>query len=187
MRVSSSVITGGILLLIILVAGGVTWYVISERAANEVAAKRAAHPLRIVSNGTASTSLLDDNGNPTSLTSYADSFTIITSWATWCPSCQEQLAVVATVGERFADQGVTAIAYNRSEPRGTIDAYTSDNPLPKNLVFVRDTTDALFAQFDGYTMPETIIVSPSGDIVEHYRGMVTQATLQQALSTALQE
>ena len=187
MRLTAAAVTGIALGLILLIAAGITWYVLEQRDAREEAAAKAAHPLRIVSSGTASSSLFDDAGNRVSLATYAESWTIITSWATWCPTCQKQLAAVAAIEERYGDQGLVAIAYNRTEPVRTIEAYTADNPLPQNLVLVRDTTDALFQQFDGYTMPETIIVSPNGKVTHHWRGSVSEATIQRAVIEALGE
>lgn len=184
MKFSSTTITGAVLLLIMVVAISTTWLVLERRAAQIDAEKRNAHPLRVISNTTASTSLFDNAGNPTSLAQYAESWTIITSWASWCPVCHGQLETISAVKRQFGDS-ITAIAFNRTEPQRTIDAYTGTNPLPKNLVSIRDTTDVIFQQFEGYAMPETIIVSPEGTVVHHFRGVVSEETLVQTLHGAL--
>ncbi len=185
MRPSHQAITLVVLSVILISAAVITWLVLERRATEEEESIRAAHPLRIASNVTASTTLFDLQGNKTSLEPYAEAWTIVTSWATWCPTCSDQLFRVASTQQRFANQGVVAIAYNRSEPVRTIEAYQQAYSLPSNLVFVRDTTDTLYEQFDGYTMPETVIVSPAGKVTHHFRGTVTEATLIEALDSVV--
>lgn len=187
LRASGTALTLSLLVFIIVCATVVTWVVLTNHVRQEEETARANHPLRIVSSDSASSTLYDQYGNQTTLAPYAENWTVVTSWATWCPACREQLVSIAAVQTTYAERGVVAIAYNRTEPTHTIEAFTELYPLPSNLVFVRDTTDGLYGQFNGTTMPETVILSPTGEVTHHFRGPVSESTLRQVLDSIVVE
>jgi thiol-disulfide isomerase/thioredoxin len=186
-RLSATTLTFVVLGAVIILGALVTWFVVYTHTNQTRDDARANHPLRVVGGEVASSTLYDQQGNQTSLASYAENWTVVTSWATWCPACQLQLEHVANLAQAYSDRGVVAIAYNRIEPPHVIEAFTTANPPPENLILIRDSTDELYRQLDGTTMPETVIISPDGEVVYHFKGPVSERKLREALEVALSQ
>ncbi len=166
-----------ILALILAVAGAGTWYVRSSHVQNEVG-KPAAELLR-ESEATPYQAL---SGEPFSFSAYRGKIRIVNVWASWSPFAQTELPILAEVASAYKDRDVVVLAINRDEPIERAQAYVSTLPELPGLVYVIDETDTFYASIGGYAMPETIMFNAAGDIVWHYRGVVTKELLSAQLA-----
>lgn len=112
-------------------------------------------------------SFTDENGNPVTLTNYAGQPVIVTSWASWCPQCIDELA---TLNNQVEGAGIKVLAINRKESREVAGRYMLELPPLPNVTFILDSKDYYFNSLEGYAMPETIIYNKAGEIVFHGRG-----------------
>lgn len=129
------------------------------------------------------------DGQPVELQSAASELTVVVSWASWCPSCEQELNQAIALSEQYASQGVSVIALNRAESPVRMQQYinaTIPSLLDSNVVLLEDSDDHFFASIDGYTVPETILLSAEGTILHHVRGPMNRSQLQMQIEEYLQ-
>jgi thiol-disulfide isomerase/thioredoxin len=119
----------------------------------------------------------DIDGNPVAIDENLGSVLVVSSWASWCPSCAEQLPDLALLGEEFADRDVKVLAINRAEPKTTAVAFLKSIRATEGLQLVLDPDDRFYASIDGYAMPEILFYDPQGSVVFHQRGIMTYEQL----------
>ncbi len=161
-----------VLILVLVLAGAVTWYVRSTHVRNEVG-KPAAELLH----ESETTPYQTLRGETFSFSAYRGKIRIVNVWASWSPFSQTELPILSEVAVAYKDRGVVALAINRDEPIERAQAYAATLPELPELVYVIDETDAFYTSVGGYAMPETIIFDAAGDIVWHYRGVITKELL----------
>lgn len=176
-------IVGGVLLTILVVVAAVTYHVRSVR--EEAARNQAAADLY----GAGEATYTDMLGNTIDLSEVAeDTVVVVTSWASWCPQCAGELALIdSIVAERDAAE-VRALAINRMEPKEQAARFMGTLPEFSRLTFVLDNQDFYFRSVEGYAMPETLVYNRNGEVVLHKRGNLTtdelRAAVDQAISSA---
>lgn len=129
----------------------------------------------------------DVNGNPFSFDTYRNKIRIAYIWASWSPSTANEFLVLQDIGTAYKDKNVVVLAVNRKEPKERAQAYL--NTLTQdvsNIVFTIDETDAFYRLVEGFAMPETVIFNERGDIVWHYRGILTKDVLTEQLGPLTQ-
>ena len=119
---------------------------------------------------------LDIEGNPIFLDDYLGQTVIAFAWASWCPSCIDQFSVFEEVSAKY--DSVAVLAFNRGEPVDTVKDFLAFYGLDNNFQLILDPTDHFFTSIDGYSMPETVIFSPNGDIFHHQRNAITKNELE---------
>jgi len=123
-------------------------------------------------------SFTDYEGNAVSLSNFAGKPVVINSWAVWCPFCRQELPDFAALQKEFGDQ-VTVIAIDRQEPLQKAMEYTDGLGISGDMLFLLDRNDSFYRAIGGFSMPETIFVSGTGDIVVHKRGPMDLAEIRQ--------
>lgn len=96
---------------------------------------------------------------------------IINSWAVWCPFCKEEMKDFAALQEEFGDR-VRVIAVNREESLEKAKGFTDSIGVTDTLTLFLDGNDSFYQNIGGFTMPETIFVNESGEILIHKRGFM---------------
>ena len=97
---------------------------------------------------------------------------VINSWASWCTFCKQELIDFKNLQEKF-DDSVTIIAINRAESKEKSKEYTAQLGVEGSLLFLSDPDDSFYKSIDGFTMPETIFIDSSGELVSHKRGVMS--------------
>jgi thiol-disulfide isomerase/thioredoxin len=135
-------------------------------------------------------SYTDLTGQPIVLEPSAHTLTVVVSWASWCPSCTEELEKAIALADSYASSGVQVIALNRAEPAFRIEQYLQSINLgleDSAVSLVLDPADHLFASVEGYTVPETIIVTPEETILSHVHGPMNEAVVREVIEEVLNQ
>lgn len=101
-------------------------------------------------------------------------------WASWCPYCADQLAILSTLSDEFPS--VTFLAVNRAESLPDASRFTDPLGLSSRVTLLLDPDDAFFKEIQGYAMPEVIGVNESGELMFHERGPITEELLRERIS-----
>ena len=170
----TSLITLGILVVVVFALGlGVYFAQVrdTERTLIESSAGAAFNP-------TSTASYTDLVGNSVSLQDKLGKHTVVFSWASWCPSCGEDLLRLSVLAEKFPD--IDFVAINRAEPASTANRFLSQYQT-SNVDIVLDGQDHFFSSQGGYAMPELIVYDEKGSVVAHERGEVREAVIEALL------
>lgn len=130
------------------------------------------------------TTLTLENGEPFDTSRLEGKPVIVVSWATWCPSCAPALTMLSMSKETHGDT-IEIVAINRMEEARIVDDYRNAVGLPKNIMFVNDSTDSYFKNVDGRSMPEVLVYNREGVIIEHLLSAPTETELASLLSRLL--
>lgn len=155
-----------VLLLVILVFGLVISGVFYTKKLREATERNVA--AQHLQSSAAAESFTDPAGNPVALNNYAGQAVIVTSWASWCPQCVEELTFL---NKHVADKAIPVLAINRKESKEVAGRYMLELPALANVTFILDSNDYYFNSLEGYAMPETIIYNKAGEVVFHGRGI----------------
>ena len=116
------------------------------------------------------------NGEPFNLNAFSGSVRVVSSWASWCPSCGRQLAALSEASAQFPE--VVTVAINRGEQGNIVRRYTNQLPELSDMYVVLDNKDVYYKAIGGYTMPETIVYGPAGEVIFHKRGEISKEELE---------
>ena len=110
----------------------------------------------------------DFNGKPT----------VYYAWASWCPDCQQELPILNTLKEKYADKvefvGVAMISKKETIENGK--KYLKEHSLSLN--YYADV-DSSFQKYHEITeIPTLIFVDKNGNIVKKTAGVLTQEELE---------
>jgi cytochrome c biogenesis protein CcmG, thiol:disulfide interchange protein DsbE len=115
-------------------------------------------------------SFTDINGKDHKSDQYTGKIILLNFWATWCAPCIIEFPKLIKLAEDNPDIILIALSSDINDEK--IKQFLKKNPITqKNIIVARDpkrkiTTDI----FKTYKLPETIIVSPSGEIVKKVLG-----------------
>jgi len=167
-----SIIVIALLVVILIVAGVITLNVLRQNEREAVLSSDAGRAF----SASSTAAYTDLKGNPVVLTEYVGRTLVVFSWASWCPSCSEQLRMFETFATSRPDVAVLAI--NRAEPATTAERFISFHQLPTAAVtYVLDSRDHFYQTVGGYAAPETVIFDQDGAIAHHFRGDISLDTL----------
>ena len=117
----------------------------------------------------------DIEGNPSGLSDYIGQKIVAFSWASWCPSCVDQLTLLSEVSESQED--VVVLAINRGEPASIALSFLEFYELDTKVQLIMDPDDHFYISIDGYAMPETVVFDTTGEINFHKRGQISRDEL----------
>lgn len=84
-------------------------------------------------------------------------------WATWCPSCVEELAVLDAAA-RTCPAEVRVVAVNVAEAPATIRSFLSNLPIAMDVL--RDETGDVWRQISGRGLPTNLVWTQSTQRIE---------------------
>ncbi len=111
----------------------------------------------------------DLDGTVRSLSEYKGKRVLMVAWASWCPECGEQLALLAQSAEE-AGSPLPILAVNRKEPKETALLYLATVGKRDRLTYILDTEDRVFTVSDGFAMPEFVLYEEDGSELYRARG-----------------
>jgi len=111
---------------------------------------------------------------------------VVSSWASWCPQCAEDIGRLDQVAAEFKDKEVLFLAINRAENPYTAERFLNTFNKPEHVRIILDPSDHFFAANSGYAMPETIVYDESGEVKSHQRGNLNTEELKKTIVEALE-
>jgi cytochrome c biogenesis protein CcmG/thiol:disulfide interchange protein DsbE len=124
-------------------------------------------------------------GDRVSKASTAGKTVIINFWNTWCTPCRDELpALKAFYAAHATDSDLVMIGIVRDpqESTKTIKRYVSEEGM--NWTIALDPGDQAALDFGTRGQPETIAVSPSGEVVASYYSSIPTSALERFLDVA---
>lgn len=149
----------GIVVLLVL---GVVYFLVSEENSSPGSGTNEFEKF-------SSIPLEDYEGNTVLLEEFQNMPLVINSWAVWCPFCRDELPDFADLQQEFEGE-VKVIAIDRQEPLEKVKQYTDELGISDDMLFLMDSSDSFYKTIGGFSMPETIFLNSSGEIVVHKRG-----------------
>ncbi|MCB9813883.1 TlpA family protein disulfide reductase [Candidatus Nomurabacteria bacterium] len=169
------------LFLVVLGMAVLTWFVLNRKQDTvEVPAVKALEAPQDQSPFT------DLEGNAVGLTSYVGEVIVVSSWASWCPSCVDSLKELSLLSGLYGDE-VKILAVNRSDQANIAKAFLKKYEISNTVELVLDEDDRFFKKIDGYTMPETVIYDHKGREVFHKHGVTSVVELKLIIDEILVE
>lgn len=111
---------------------------------------------------------------------------VVSSWASWCPQCAQDIGRLDKVAGEFKDKEVVFLAINRAENPYTAERFLNTFNKPEHVRIILDPGDHFFAENAGYAMPETIVYDKNGEVKSHQRGDLNTDELKKAIFEALE-
>ncbi len=129
---------------------------------------------------------LDTSQNKVDFSADFGKVMVVSSWASWCPSCANDIGRLDAVAAEFKDKEVVFLAINRAENPYTAERFLNTFNKPEHVRVILDPSDHFFAANAGYAMPETIVYDENGEVKSHQRGDLNTDELKKAIFEALE-
>mgnify|MGYP002737619716 FL=1 len=126
------------------------------------------------------------DGTELSTAQYAGDIVVVNAWASWCPPCIEELPLLASAAETYADKGVTFLGLNSMD-----DPIAAASLLGSSAYRSIDDRDgAILATIPGVpprSLPSTVILDRQGRVAVRVIGPVKPGQLESAIDALLSE
>jgi len=130
--------------------------------------------------------LPDLSGKVRSINEWRDKIRVINFWATWCPSCREEMPDLVALQEQYASQNVQMIGI----------ALEDKEPVEEYLEFIKINYPTLVAGDQGMTLaaqlgnraeaiPFTVVVDRQGIIRHRHLGKFSKSDLAEIINEIL--
>jgi peroxiredoxin len=113
-------------------------------------------------------SLKDVNGNEVTLSSMKGKVVFLTFWATWCPSCKEELPDLNTLQQKYADKGFTVISICIEPSDSIVANYLKKHPVTFPVLVDKEGAAAETFRFSG--LPASFLIGKDGLIRHKHSG-----------------
>lgn len=126
------------------------------------------------------------DGTELSTASLAGNIVVVNAWASWCPPCIEELPLLASAAEAYADQGVTFVGLNSMDDPIAAASLLGSSPYRS----IDDRDGAILATIPGVpprSLPSTVILDSQGRIAVRIIGPVLPGQLEGVLEQLVAE
>lgn len=123
--------------------------------------------------------LKDRDGTPYTLSGLHGKWVLVNFWAPWCPPCLEEMPDLVALQQQHENLQVIGVAVmygSRQEVLDTINKLSVTYPI----VLGNEDTAGDFGGLDG--MPTSFLYSPSGELIGHHQGPLTQREIEQVIA-----
>jgi thiol-disulfide isomerase/thioredoxin len=99
---------------------------------------------------------------------------LVTFFATWCPSCKEEQAVLQRLQDRHAKDKLRVLVVVVEDQEAKVIKFASENQL--TLPYLMDDYSPLVVSKylgDSRSLPATFLVGPDGTVLEAFSGLKT--------------
>ena len=107
--------------------------------------------------------LPDLQDRPVSLSSFRGRLVLLHFWATWCPTCREEMGLLEEAA-RAHPESLVILGINLGEKRSRVQTYVKEAGI--TFPILRDARGKVAAAYDVLSLPITLVVSPEGRIVD---------------------
>ena len=117
--------------------------------------------------------------NPVKLSEiYAASPVLLVFWASWCPSCREEIPVLNAWHKGYAALGLKIFGVNVQENPERVAAFTAETPIYYPILLDRDA--AVAGDYGLMGVPASVLVAKGGKIL--YYGFSLPKNIEELLS-----
>ena len=111
-------------------------------------------------------------GKKISLKDYRGSPLLINFWATWCVPCRKEFPIIKEIENKFGKDGLVVLAVNVDDTRtiSGVKSFVSAHSL--NFTIPLDPNRKLFNNFRGSSLPLTLLIDASGNVIRTYSGFL---------------
>jgi len=113
--------------------------------------------------------LKDTGGHSVSLTTYRGSVVLLNFWATWCPSCKEEMPSLSKLGRQLKGEKFFIFAVSTDRSAEDAKDYLERHPMDFTVLLDTDVhvSRSLYKVF---VLPTSFLIDKKGVIVERYYG-----------------
>ena len=108
---------------------------------------------------------------------------LVNFWATWCPPCRAELPDLVAYYHDHADEGFLLVGVNSQESALQVRTFLNDQGLDFPVVLDQDGSQ--MAPYGVSGLPSSFLIGPDGQILQQWTGMISRATLEQAVTPLL--
>jgi thiol-disulfide isomerase/thioredoxin len=123
--------------------------------------------------------LKDKDGVHYTLANLHGKWVLVNFWAPWCPPCIQEIPDLDALQQRHRDLQVIGVAVMYGSRKEVTDL-VSKQSISYPIVFGNEDTAGDFGGLDG--MPTSFLYTPSGKLVGHHQGILTQTEIEQAMA-----
>lgn len=107
---------------------------------------------------------------------------VINFWASWCPPCRTEAAMLAQAARDYAAQGIVMVGVNTWDDPGKAREFLDEFLIDYPNGSPEGGSGAVPYGVTG--IPETFVVAPNGDVVARWIGPLTREQLDSLLGVA---
>ncbi|VVC83394.1 Thioredoxin [Sideroxydans sp. CL21] len=124
-------------------------------------------------------SLKDKDGTHYKLSELKGKWVLVNFWAPWCEPCLQEMPGLDTLQKQHKDLLVIGVAVMYRKNQEVMDAVRSTS-VSYPIVLGNEDIASDFGEMKG--MPTSFLYSPSGRLIGHHDGPLTQADIEQAIA-----
>lgn len=133
-----------------------------------------------------STQLVDENNHSQNLSQYRGKILVVNFWATWCPTCREEMPDLSAFYKENIQNSVTVlgIAVDKVEK---VKAFVTQTPVAYPIFSSEEKAMELSRDLgnDFGWLPYTIIIDRQGKVAKIIYGRINKANLQKEINSLL--
>lgn len=128
----------------------------------------------------------DLSGKEHNISEWKGKIMVINFWATWCPSCKEEIPDFIALQKDYADKGLQIIGLSIEEPE-PVGEYLDNVKINYPVLIAGDQGMLLSRQLGNFLegIPFTLIVDRQGQIVETKTGQFSKERLEEIIMRLL--
>lgn len=109
---------------------------------------------------------VNQNGETVKLSDYVKpgQYTLVDFWASWCGPCKQEIAIIKQLYEKYNAKGLQVVGVDVWESPEQAQSYLKENPLPWNVIFTGEKSDAT-DKYGINAIPCILLIDPDGKIV----------------------
>jgi thiol-disulfide isomerase/thioredoxin len=123
-------------------------------------------------------SLKDKDGVRYTLSEQHGKWVLVNFWAPWCPPCIQELPELVSLQKQHRNLQVLGVAVQYGTKQEVMDMVKSQS-ISYPIVLGNEDTAGDFGGLNG--LPTSFLYSPSGKLVGHHDGPLTQNEIEQAI------
>ncbi|MDH3301325.1 MAG: TlpA family protein disulfide reductase [Acidimicrobiia bacterium] len=124
------------------------------------------------------------DGGSGSLSDYGGRPLVVNFFASWCPPCRAELPDFETVHQELGDR-VTFVGVNQDFTEATWRAFVAESKVSYDTVFQPNSD--IWNELGTGAMPTTAFISPDGEVVHLWAGLLTDDKLIELIDEHLVE
>jgi thiol-disulfide isomerase/thioredoxin len=123
--------------------------------------------------------LKDKDGVHYKLSEQKGKWVLVNFWAPWCPTCLQEMPELEALQKQRKDMLVIGVAVMYRKPQEVIDAVRAKS-VSYPIVLGDEDIASDFGEMKG--MPTSFLYAPSGKLVGHHDGPLTQDDIEKAVT-----